>query len=235
MINNIRDELLSTLKSKFPKYDNYFIESYDSSLYVYNNLSYIIKESRKDQLFSIRDILLKIINVLSDYEFKNRSLYESYCQVYNLRLNIIKCRMNNEPIQTYLHEYIGLRHLLSLGYNSYDIIQQINDKDGIPDYKTIDGNEWEIKIIIGNKIVFTRLQIEKFKEDANILIYRRNDYGLSPNEKLKYVGCKFSDQIKFGDILNKDINKKYLKYNFSVCDSPENFYHILNIRRRYMR
>ena len=234
--NDIRSELLSILKIKFPKYYEVdYLESYDSSLYVYQNLLFIIKESRRDYLLIIRDILLKIMNNLSSDKFKNKCLYESFCKLYNLRLNIIKCRMNNESVQTYLHEYVGLIHLLRLGYGTDHIMCQINDREGIPDYKTVDNNEWEVKIIVGNKIIFTHLQVENFKEDVNIVIYRRNDYGLSIYRKLSNIGCKFDNQLKFGDILNRDINKKYLKYNFSVCDSQENFSCILNKRRRFTR
>jgi hypothetical protein len=150
--NDIREQLLSTLKSKFQKYDeNNYLESYDSSLYVYQNLLCIIKECRKDYLLCIRDILYKIINDLSEHRFKNKN-FEGLCRLYNLRLNIIKCRINNESIQTYLHEYIGLIHLLRLGYSPCHIMCQIDGRDGSPDYKTIDNNEWEVKIITGSQL-----------------------------------------------------------------------------------
>lgn len=253
---SIRDELLHRLEefepnSKFSEF--YGIEKWDDLHQHSDNffkLYNIIKNYGKDLPY-MHNILLNIINRL----FKNREFiktdynrYKHNCKLYNLRLSILECRLNNESGGQYHHDYFSMRDLPKFGCVYENIINLMNMKNGSPDFivETIFGKEWEIKMMIRNKLTFTHSQLEKFNRDVNILIYRK----VEPNlyiHKINHVGAEFHNHIKFGDVLDVLLeNKSYFQHKFGnrlldnmpiiyqidVEDSPENAKYI--IKNRYI-
>lgn len=88
---------------------------------------------------------------------------------------IDKTEIDNNKI--YRHANIAIPYLLNIGYNIKNIY--INSRGGYggkPDIITKDGKEWEVKISFGcfdNWVDFSKRQINKFKDDVQILIYRK--------------------------------------------------------------
>ncbi len=206
----IRDELLSKLEefepsSKFSKsvgWDELPIHS-DNYFKLYS----IINNYESD-LSYLRHTLLEIIDKLSkSRKFIERDYgkYTHYCRLYNLRLSILECRLQYGSGGRYHHEYFAMEYLPMLGCKPGQIHNLMGEKNGSPDFKaeSIFGNEWEIKMITGNKIAFTRLQLKKFNRNVNILIYR-----IVESHSYNHIGAKFHNHIKFGDIYDVLLEKK---------------------------
>ena len=209
------DELLSKLEefepnSKFSEdmgWDGLPIHSkiYYKLYNIIKNYNYI------NDLPYIREILSQIMNGL----IKNPR-HEYIYKFYNSRLCILECRLQHESGGQYHHDYFCMRDLPKLGCIYANIENLMYMKNGSPDFKaeSIFGNEWEIKIIAGNKIIFTHSQLEKFNRNVNLLIYRRTE----PNayvHRINHVGAVFHNHIKFGDIYDALLDKKsYFPHKF---------------------
>lgn len=199
----------------------------------FNNLPYM------------RNILSDIIDKLS----KNRNFietdYDRYKynrELYSLRLDILRLRLKGERLNTCLHDYLGMEWLPKFGCKYVDIQNLTCYRDGTPDFRAVSsfGNEWEVKVVIGNVIYFTRLQLERFKKDVNILIFKTVRYSSNMNT-INNIGCEFHNHVKFSDICDVVLGKKshfqrkignrllggYVTYQIHVADSEDGAQSIL--------
>ena len=214
---SIYEQLLSKLEefepsSKFSQFSG--IEKWDELRQHSDNyfkLYNIIKNYRND-LSYIHNTLYEIINRLSkNLEFikTDYDRYKHNCKFYNLRLNILECRLQHESGGQYHHNYFSTRDLPKFGCRYGHIDNLMHMKNGSPDFvaESKFGNEWEIKMMTGNKITFTHTQLEKFNKNCNVLIYRK----IEPNSyihRLNHVGAEFHNHIKFGDVYDVLLEKK---------------------------
>lgn len=208
---------------------------------IYYKLYNIIKNYINDLPY-IQDILLEAMKRPTENCEYNRKL----C---NLRLNILECRLQYKCVETYQQDYIGMKYLPKFGCKHEDIVNLTGSRNGTPDFRASSpfGEEWEIKVAIGNRIIFTYAQIDKFNKDVNILVYKKVEYN-SHIDRIRHVGCRFHNHIKFNDVYdvllgkksyfqqkigNRLVNNNPIIYKIHVEDSPESAKSI--IQHRYKR
>lgn len=239
-----------TIETAWEQTDEQRSKSVHSDNYV--KLYDIIDENKNnyDNLLRIRNILSDIIDKLS----KNRNFietdYDRYKynrELYSLRLDILRLRLKGERLNTCQHDYLGMEWLPKFGCKYVDIKNLTDYRDGTPDFRAVSsfGNEWEVKIVKGNVIYFTRLQLERFKKDVNILIFKTVRYSSRMNT-INNIGCEFHNHIKFSDIYDAVLGNKnhfqhkfgdrllggYVTYKIHVADSEDSAKHILENRYR---
>lgn len=201
---DVRGELLSKLEEFEPSSEFSEVMGWDG-LHTHSDIYfklYDIINNYGSRLPYIRDILLRIMN-----ELMKSPRYGHDYKIHGLRLNILECRLQQKPIGTYLHQFLAIQDLPKFGCKNIE--SHIDDRNGFPDYtcESAFGNEWEIKIMIGNKICFTHSQLENFKKDVNILIYRKIE-PYSYIHSLNDTCCQFHNHIKFSDIYDVLLGKR---------------------------
>jgi hypothetical protein len=183
-----------------------------------------------DIITNYRNDLQYIHDLLSQVMKRCSGAHEYYRKLCNLRLSILECRLRRACVETYQQDYLGMKDLPKFGCKHKDIENLTGYRNGTPDFRAVSpfGNEWEIKVIIGNRIVFTRAQLDNFDQNVNILVYRKAEYS-SHIDRVRHVGCKFHNHIKFGDICNVLLGKKsYFEHKIGnkLLDYARIVYHI---------
>lgn len=106
---------------------------------------------------------------LVDESDVRQNLEQSY--IHDIQLIPKDDVINNENIEEIEHIKTGIKYLLSKGYLRHDIVTN-NGNKGKADITTKpDNQDWEIKMLTRNKIVFTHNQILYMKPDTKILLF----------------------------------------------------------------
>ena len=222
---NIRDDLLFKL------------EGFEPSSKFSDCMGWDGKSNHSDTYYKLYDIITNygndlqyIYDLLSQVMKRSTGACGYDRKLCNLRLSILECRLQRICVETYQQDYLGMKDLPKFGCKHEDIENLTGCRNGTPDFRAASpfGNEWEIKVAIGNRIVFTRAQLDQFKKDVNILVYRKAEYS-SHVDRVRHVGCKFHNHVKFADVCNVLLGKNSYfehKIGHKLLDYDRIVYHI---------